>query len=498
MLHTNLDKESVAVWTKFENIFGIYNDLFENTSVFRYLNEMLLGSLLGDKVLGVEFRQKYDMGKKDSRMELLKNMTYEKPVQVRHDASSNQTHKEFEIKRFPVSFILPGRKVTENHKLTDLIKGLIKAKKSNDESTVGFDFFGYEDDPFSGARNIFPLTLRKFGQEVGEPIINELEHVFEPPKHVSEEKSKEIPKKVNEFEFFLDMLRDGHKLYLHAGETLYFPDYPVHKTFLKKFYVNDNLIHSALLPNVMRLGHGFAAGSNDLLMNIYRRKNITLEICPVSNQALKYSPVSENPLIRLLREGISVTISPDDPGFFYYNGVRMDWFNLILQSDLLPSEYYILLRNSILKTSIKEIKNNAQKFLDETKTQMEKFFNSKNYRIMRKAFPDNIEIEKYLTLEKQKGVELSGKQHVKPFINHEIKENRKNKKKYSKNLLEKIWKKSKKKRRNTRKNNRKDAENLKKNKNKRNLEPIYNPNLNIYNFKSILEQYKSLSRESKG
>jgi len=472
MLHTNKDRESVAVWTKFENIFGIYTDLFDNTSVFKYLNEMLLGSLLNDKVIGVEFRQKYDIGKPDSRMEILKNMKYEKRVQ--HDAS-NRTNDKFEIKRFPVSFILPGRKVTENHKLADLLKGLLKAKKKNDESTVGFDFFGYEDDPFSGARNFFPLTLRKFGQESKEPIIHKMEHVFfNPPKPKSEEKLK-----VNDFEIFLNMLRDGHKLYLHAGETVYFPDYPVNAKFLKKFYVNDNLIHSALLPNVMRLGHGFAAGSNDLLMNIYRRKNISLEICPVSNQALKYSSVAQNPLRRLLREGISVTISPDDPGLFFYSRVRMDWLNLIMQTDLLPSEYYILLRNSILKSSINKIKNNAQKFLDETKMQMEEFFNSENYRIMREAFPDNKEVEKYLTLEKQKGVKFDGEQPIKPLIkvNPENNQNKNNK-----NI-------KKKKKKNKKKNIKKNENKMKNN----NSKPTYNPELNIYNFESITQEYKNMT-----
>jgi len=57
-------------------IFGIYSELFENNTVFDQLNKFLLNDLINDKVIGVEFRQKYDMGKPNSRMQILRNMTY--------------------------------------------------------------------------------------------------------------------------------------------------------------------------------------------------------------------------------------------------------------------------------------------------------------------------------------------------------------------------------------------------------------------------------------
>jgi len=93
---------------------------------------------------------------------------------------------------------------------------------------------------------------------------------------------------LNDFAFFLEMLSKVNKFYLHAGETIYFPNYPVNREFLKKFYINDNLIHSTLLPVVELVGYCFTVGSNDLIMNIYRRKNISLKISPFSNQALNY------------------------------------------------------------------------------------------------------------------------------------------------------------------------------------------------------------------
>jgi len=61
-----------------------------------------------------------------------------------------------------------------------------------------------------------------------------------------------------------------------------------------------------------------------------------------------------------LREGVGVSISPDDPVLFFYSGFKMDWFYLFMQTVLIPSEYYLLMRNSIIKSSKLEIINNKE------------------------------------------------------------------------------------------------------------------------------------------
>jgi len=115
LLFSLKDQDSVAVWFKFEMIFGIYSELFENNTVFDQLNKFLLNDLINDKVIGVEFRQKYDMGKPNSRMQILRNMTYTVYKMLNN---SDELIKENSI--FPVSFILPGRKIRNDHKLKKL------------------------------------------------------------------------------------------------------------------------------------------------------------------------------------------------------------------------------------------------------------------------------------------------------------------------------------------------------------------------------------------
>lgn len=62
------------------------------------------------------------------------------------------------------------------------------------------------------------------------------------------------------------------------------------------------------------------------------KKNKTcIELCPLSNQVLKYTlDLRNHPARTFLNYGIKITISPDDPGFFGYTGVTYDYFLLAI------------------------------------------------------------------------------------------------------------------------------------------------------------------------
>ncbi len=77
-----------------------------------------------------------------------------------------------------------------------------------------------------------------------------------------------------------------------------------------------------------RIGHGIAAIRDPYLMNWLASRAIPLEICPVSNlrtgalaRQLRRDPASSislknHPLPQLLRAGIPITLSTDDPAMF--------------------------------------------------------------------------------------------------------------------------------------------------------------------------------------
>jgi aminodeoxyfutalosine deaminase len=80
------------------------------------------------------------------------------------------------------------------------------------------------------------------------------------------------------------------------------------------------------LLGVERIGHGIAAIHDPALMDLLAHRRIVLEVCPVSNlrtgalATQRKNPgaqLREHPLPRLLRHGIPVVLSTDDPSMFH-------------------------------------------------------------------------------------------------------------------------------------------------------------------------------------
>jgi adenosine deaminase len=88
-----------------------------------------------------------------------------------------------------------------------------------------------------------------------------------------------------------------------------------------------------------RIGHGIAAINDPELMDLLAERQIPLEICPASNLKtaalakqlhLEDAKIEDHPLPKLLRHGIPIVLSTDDPAMFhttlheeYANAARM-------------------------------------------------------------------------------------------------------------------------------------------------------------------------------
>ena len=55
-------------------------------------------------------------------------------------------------------------------------------------------------------------------------------------------------------------------------------------------------------------------------------RDICVECCPLSNMVLGYvKDLRQHPMAYLIRRGVQVSISSDDPGLFGYEGVTLDY-----------------------------------------------------------------------------------------------------------------------------------------------------------------------------
>jgi adenosine deaminase len=80
------------------------------------------------------------------------------------------------------------------------------------------------------------------------------------------------------------------------------------------------------LLGVERVGHGIAAIHDPALMDLLADRRIVLEVCPVSNVrtgalarqlGIDGASIRQHPLPKLLRHGIPVVLSTDDPSMFH-------------------------------------------------------------------------------------------------------------------------------------------------------------------------------------
>lgn len=115
-------------------------------------------------------------------------------------------------------------------------------------------------------------------------------------------------------------LGDRFQVYFHAGES---------------YQRTNTEIYDAILLGSKRIGHGFGVAMRPNMIETLKKENICVECCPVSNKVLGYvHDLRTHPTRSLLSNGVKVSISCDDPGFFGVSGVTLDYLVAYLAWDL--------------------------------------------------------------------------------------------------------------------------------------------------------------------
>ena len=127
---------------------------------------------------------------------------------------------------------------------------------------------------------------------------------------------------------------------MHAGET--------HSTHVYN-------CHDSVLMNAKRIGHGFQLALFPNLIDEFKKRDICIEACPLSNMVLGYTrDLRTHPLRYLIAQGVQISISPDDPTFFDYEAVAHDYIYATLAWELDLRDLKKLSRNGITYSSINE------------------------------------------------------------------------------------------------------------------------------------------------
>ncbi|XP_051167202.1 adenosine deaminase 2-like [Leptopilina boulardi] len=254
-------------WIKFQSIFGFLFPFIAYKPVFEDYYYQSLQEMYDDKVLYLELRTVLP------DLFDLDGKVYRKSevMQILKDVTDKFTasHQDFIGAKI---IYAPIRRVDLN-KLKEYLETARQLKNDFPSFLAGFDLVGQED---KGGRLIdFADQLQIVG--------------------------KDIP------------------FFFHAGETDWYG-----------LDTDQNLI-DAILLNTKRIGHGYALLKHPKVMELVKKKNIAIEVNPISNQVLALvGDMRNHPATFFFAENYPVVVSCDDPGLWGAKALSFDFYEAFM------------------------------------------------------------------------------------------------------------------------------------------------------------------------
>jgi adenosine deaminase CECR1 len=181
--------------------------------------------------------------------------------------------------------------------------------------------------------------------------------------------------------FFLDTLLAAYSqlgnflppMFFHDGESNLPPHYAgigaaSNRTPSEDGY-NNNLLDAYLMNTLKlpgftlktaRVGHGIELFKTPALERYFREAKICVELCPVSNQLLRYiADIREHPGQVYLADCVPVSLNPDDPAIYGYQGVTYDFWEACIAWNLDLKALKVLAYYSLKYSGLEDVQKSA-------------------------------------------------------------------------------------------------------------------------------------------
>jgi adenosine deaminase CECR1 len=261
--------ESHDIWISFQHKFSKVGELGKFVPFFKQLAREALQSCIDQKVYIVEYRHISGMLFDDDKNQVsfLEELRIIKGIV--DEIKETTPHFQFKL-------ILTGLKIVGKPHVEKILRHLAIGNNSEDKAladlVAGFDLVNEED---------FTPEIGNFAEEI-------LQH--------------KKPIKIN---------GDEMPCFFHCGET--------HSRSVTN-------IQDAILLGTKRIGHGFQLQLFPHLQQVCIEQDICVEACPLSNMVLGYTKdLRSHPVNYLMTRGVQFSINSDDPCFFDYEGVTLDY-----------------------------------------------------------------------------------------------------------------------------------------------------------------------------
>jgi adenosine deaminase-related growth factor len=379
------------IWDEFNTIFSKTGELLENPAFYKDYYIKAFKTLVDDNIEYLELRSGFGKFSGNNNAALFLRLLSEAADEANTYAQELAVPKQFKLR-----IILCGNR-SKSRRFDVLKKMILAAQWANtanyEDLIIGFDVVSEEDRGNSTQRYAeFILNSRIYkilnfyfhdGETSWDFNTNMIDAIMLSERRVGHGFGLyRFPQLTDELAFEANTpVHKPLRINRNGGSTVdlntYFGDLnAMAANISQRAYLSDDAQCAMFCDEVKKYmaDKDFEVTSDCDKKAECNTRSIALEICPISNQMLRYTPdLRLHPANALLHKGVQCVLANDDPQIFGNEGLTYDFISAFLAWDLDLWQIKQLIVNSIVYSAIPRKIGNNDSYYDDIITALNRF-----------------------------------------------------------------------------------------------------------------------------